>query len=143
MLVAAGAFGPALPSRDLYLSPDHALFVDGVLIPVKLLVNGSSVRQVAVDEVTYYHVELPAHEVLLAEGLPAESYLDVDDRSSFANGGGTTALHPDFGALRWEADACARLVVTGPELNAARTTLAKRTALRTTRAENLSSELYR
>jgi collagen type I/II/III/V/XI/XXIV/XXVII alpha len=41
--------------------------------------------QVAVDAVTYFHVELPRHDVLLAEGLAAESYLDTGNRSVFAN----------------------------------------------------------
>ena len=102
MRVRAGAFDDAQPSRDLWLSPDHAVHVDGVLIPIKHLLNGTSIAQVAVDEVIYYHVELPHHDVLLAEGLPAESYLDTGDRRSFDNsaqairGGEVIRLHPDF-----------------------------------------------
>ena len=65
--VAANAFGPCKPARDLLLSPDHALFIDDVLIPVRHLVNGSTVAQIACREVTYYHIELPHHDVLLAE----------------------------------------------------------------------------
>jgi len=52
------------------------------------------------DEVTYYHVELDDHDLLLAEGLPVESYLDTGDRSNFENGGGPIALHPDFSTRR-------------------------------------------
>jgi Hint domain len=118
--VSAGAFGPGRPSCDLWLSPDHALFLEGVLIPVKYLMDGAAIVQVPVDTVTYYHVELPRHSVLLAEGLAAESYLEAGDRGNFANGGGVVALYPDFAALRWEAQGCAPLVVTGPELEAAR-----------------------
>ena len=70
--VSAHAFGPNRPSRDLYLSPDHALFINDVLIPVKHLINGITIVQTSVDTITYYHVELPAHDVLLAENLPAE-----------------------------------------------------------------------
>ncbi len=81
--IAAGAFGPAQPVRDLMLSPDHAVFADGALIPARHLVNGSSVTQQEVDEVTYWHVELPAHGVLLAEGLTCESYLDTGNRAAF------------------------------------------------------------
>ena len=69
---------------------------------------------------TYYHVELPRHDVLLAEGLPTESYLDSGDRGNFANGGRPLALHPDFASRAWEADACAPLLVTGLQLDAAR-----------------------
>ena len=118
--VTIDAFGPAQPRRDLWLSPDHCVFVADVLIPVKYLINGTSIAQVQMDHVTYYHVELPQHDVLLAEGLPAESYLDTGARCNFENGGSLIALHPDFGALRWEAEGCAPLIVTGPKLEAAR-----------------------
>jgi hypothetical protein len=118
--VSAGAFGPGRPYRDLWVSPDHALLVGDVLIPVKYLINGTSIAQMQVDEVTYYHVKLPLHAVILAEGLPAESYLDTGDRSNFANGGGPIALYPDFSSRIWDAEGCAPLVVTGPQLDAAR-----------------------
>jgi hypothetical protein len=118
--ISAGAFGRGLPRRDLWLSPDHAVYLDGSLIPVKHLINGSTIVQVQVASVSYYHVQLPRHDVLLAEGLAAESYLDTGDRSNFSNGGPKIALHPDFGSRLWEAEGCAPLVVTGPELAAAR-----------------------
>ena len=91
-----------------------------MLIPVKHLINGSSIAQVPVDQVTYYHVELARHDVLLAQGLPAESYLDTGDHSNFANGGGPIALHPDFSDRVCEAEACAQLIVTGPMLETTR-----------------------
>jgi uncharacterized repeat protein (TIGR03803 family) len=118
--VRAGAVGDGLPHRDLWLSPDHAVFVDAVLIPIKLLINGVTVDQVAGNEVTYYHIELAQHELLLAEGLPAESYLDTGDRRDFANDGGPVSLHPDFAARVWETMGCAPLVLAGPLLEAAR-----------------------
>jgi T5SS/PEP-CTERM-associated repeat protein len=118
--VSSHAFGLRRPCCDLYLSPDHAIYVDDVLIPVKHLINGTSIAQVEVDEVIYYHVELPQHSVLIAENLPAESYLDTGDRSNFINGGGAVALYADFASRVWDARACAPLVVTGPELEAAR-----------------------
>src|ERR1019366_8334910 len=90
--VRAAAFGDTVPHRDLFLSPDHAVFVDGVLVPIRYLVNGETIARVPVDEVVYYHVELPEHGVLLAEGLPAESYLDIGDRANFANSGGAVRL---------------------------------------------------
>jgi T5SS/PEP-CTERM-associated repeat protein len=118
--ISAGAFGPSKPARDLSLSPNHAVYVGDVLIPVKYLVNGSTIAEAPVDDVTYYHVELAQHAVLLAEGLPAESYLDTGDRSNFANGNGPIALYPDFASRVWDAEGCAPLVVTGPALEAAR-----------------------
>ena len=93
--VAAGAFGPDQPSRDLCLSPDHAVAVDGALIPIRLLVNGASIRQeTGVPQVDYFHIELDRHDLLLADGLPAESYLDTGNRGMFANAGVPLVLHP-------------------------------------------------
>jgi hypothetical protein len=122
--IRAGAFGPGQPYRDLLLSPDHSVYANDVLIPVKRLVNGSTIEQIKVDEIDYYHVELRHHSVLLANGLPTESYLDVaNHRAFFANGSAPVVLHPDLTALAWEANGCAPLVVTGPELDAVRARL--------------------
>jgi len=119
--IRAGAFGPGRPYCDLLLSPDHAVYANDVLIPIKHLVNGSTIEQIKVDEIDYYHVELQQHSVLLANGLAAESYLDVaNHRGFFANGGAPVVLHPDLTALAWEANGCAPLIVTGPKLDAVR-----------------------
>jgi hypothetical protein len=127
--IAAGAFGPGQPSRDLLLSPDHAVYADGVLIPVKHLINGTTIAQVPCDSVTYHHIELPRHDVVLAEDLPAESYLAGADRTVFATHAGVVAMHPDLSSRVWEAEGCAELVVTGPALDAVRARL-DRTAQR-------------
>jgi uncharacterized repeat protein (TIGR03803 family) len=124
--VRAGAFGPAMPHSDLWLSPDHAVFVDSVLIPVRHLVNGVTIAQEPQDTVAYFHIELAAHDILLAEGLPVESYLDTGFRSAFGRQGSAIELFPNFGSVPrdigmiWEARACAPLVVHGPKLTAAR-----------------------
>jgi len=127
--VRAGAFGRNVPVRDLYLSPDHAVFVNQVLVPVQRLINGTSIVQVKRKTVSYWHVELPRHAVILAEGLTVESFLDVGDRADF--GGRTMRLFPDFGArlrpdaaLVWETRGAAPLVRHGPALDAARATIA-------------------
>jgi hypothetical protein len=91
------AFADGVPRRDLVVSPDHAIFIQGTLICARQLVNGSTIRQefdwTAVD---YYHVELERHAILLAEGLPAESYIDTGNSSFFANSGAPLVLHPDL-----------------------------------------------
>jgi len=125
--IAPGTFGPGLPSRALFLSPDHAVYFDDVLIPVKYLINGDTIARVQVDDVTYYHVELTSHDIVLAEGLPTESYLDAGDRNSFANGPDVIRLFATFGLgmeanLIHEAKGRAPLVVTGAAVEAARTT---------------------
>ena len=116
--VAADAFAPGQPHRDLWLSPDHAVFHAGHLIPVRYLLNGRTIRQVEVPSVTYFHVELPVHDIVLAEGLACESYLDTGNRAAFA--GPVTQLHPDFARATWHRDACAPLVTDGPRRAAAR-----------------------
>jgi hypothetical protein len=132
--VARGAFGQNVPVRDLYLSPDHAVFVNGVFIPAKLFVNGTSIVQVKRDRITYFHVELSRHAVIVAEGLPVESYLDLGDRADFANGGATIRLFPNFAALdaamTWEAKGAAPLVLAGEKLTAARAMIAVEENLR-------------
>jgi len=115
--IAAGAFSSALPRRDLYLSPDHAVFAEGVLIPVKHLINGATIVQEPRKRVSYYHIELDSHDVILAEGLPCESYLDNGTRSAFANGT-IVQLHPQFSPAErceatGEAAACAPLRIEG------------------------------
>jgi hypothetical protein len=127
--IAPDAFGESSPSRPLFLSPDHAVFVDGVLIPIRLLANGSTIRQVERETVIYYHIELRRHAVLLADGLPAESFLDNGNRAWFQNAIHSTSRERDCIASVWECLACAPLILTGPRLDAARRYLSARTGL--------------
>jgi hypothetical protein len=120
--IAAHAFGDGRPSRAVLLSPDHAVFVEDVLIPVRFLVNGMTVDRVPVASLVYYHIELPSHDVVLADGLPVESYLEVDDRHLFDNSGRVIGLHPRFApdarrvSMLWEGCGYAPLVRVGPEV---------------------------
>ena len=87
--ITAGALADGAPARDLFLSQDHAIAIDGMLINAGALVNGRSIYQVPdmpLDGFTYYHVETDAHELILAENTPAESFIDYAGRDSFVNG---------------------------------------------------------
>jgi plastocyanin len=128
--IAPHAFGENRPRRALLLSPDHSVFVDDVLIPIKHLVNDTTVTQIDVATVTYYHLELPRHDVVLAEGLPAETYLETGARFAFENGGGAMELHPNFApdearvGMVWRNFSYAPLIGTDGQLDRVRARLA-------------------
>jgi Hint domain len=95
--IRQSSFDEGMPHRDLLVSPGHAIFVDGMLICVRQLINGTTIRQESEwNLVEYFHVELDFHDILLAEGLAAESYLDTNNRGFFVNGGMPLILHPDL-----------------------------------------------
>jgi hypothetical protein len=144
--ITADAFGDGVPRRDLLLSPDHAVFADGVLIPIRYLVNGTTVAQVpasTMPKISYYHLELRRHDVIQAEGLPVESYLDTGDRGRFGNADVPMVLHPDFASRVWEAAGYAPLRIVGPEVAAVRARLRKgkrsRRQITTRRSSNSAS----
>jgi len=80
------ALGAGVPSRDLCVSPDHALAEGGVLVHAWRFVNGVSITQAeAVERVEYFHIELENHAVIFAENTPVESFLDNGTRARFQN----------------------------------------------------------
>ncbi|MFZ0015891.1 MAG: Hint domain-containing protein [Acetobacteraceae bacterium] len=95
--IQRSAFADNVPHTDLLVSPDHAILVDGRLICARQLINGTTIRQeTGLVSAEYFHVELEAHAILLAEGLPAESYLNTGNGGFFANSKDPLVLHPDL-----------------------------------------------
>lgn len=132
--VAANAFAAGVPDRDLFLSPEHSVYIEGVLIPIRLLLNDSTVTQLDYASVDYYHIELPVHDLVLANGLAAESYFDCGDRRGFTGDSNVMQLdwpRPNlYIAELWEAKGFAPLVLCGAELEAARAHLRGRAVAR-------------
>ena len=120
--VRAGAFSDGRPARDLLLSPDHAVFVNSALIPIRHLTNGSSVAPAACEMVTYFHVLLDRHDVLLAEGMPCESLLDTQGPAHFDNADTT----PDTFAF---LEPCAPILTQGDHVERVRQSLNARLAM--------------
>ncbi|WP_026282678.1 Hint domain-containing protein [Rhizobium sp. 2MFCol3.1] len=87
--ISKGALDDGMPSKDLYISAGHALYVDGALVRVKDLVNGSSIVSALPDDseaIEYYNVLLDSHDVVIAEGTPVETFqLRGSDYESFDN----------------------------------------------------------
>lgn len=95
--VREGALGDSKPNRDLVLTAGHGLILDDLVIDAGVLVNHSTIEAVAPAElpavVTYYHVETEGHEVILANGTEAETYVDYIDRQAFDNYAEYVALY--------------------------------------------------
>jgi hypothetical protein len=87
--IAAGALGNGLPHTDLCVSADHGMVWEGVVVNAGALVNGTSIRLVPRAELpaeyTYFHIETEGHEVVLANGAPAETFVDYVTRRRFDN----------------------------------------------------------
>lgn len=126
--VRTGAFGDGKPLRDLLLSPDHAVHVDGVLIPIRCLENGLTIVRAPQEDVTYFHIELAQHDLLVAEGLAAESYLDTGNRRDFDDAARDVMSVADERKVRhvWTEKSCLPLHVSGPAVVQARAMLRRR-----------------
>ncbi len=115
VLIMPHAFGRGRPAKMLRLSPSHCIYVAGILIPVMHLVNNATIlRDNNAQAATYYHVELDRHDILIAQGLECESYLDDGNRAG---------LYHELGRRGTGRRACAPIVTSGARLAAVRRTL--------------------
>jgi hypothetical protein len=110
--IEADAIDDGIPSRDVFVSPLHNLFIDGILIPAEALLNGRTItRWEDMDPIAYYNIELTEHAVVLADDLPADSYIDRGDRAMFMN----AASAETHATPRMQSgEICAPILQSGP-----------------------------
>jgi hypothetical protein len=96
---AAGSLSDGLPHTDLTVTADHAMLIGGVLIHAGALVNGTTITRVPLSNMgerfTVYHIETEEHEIILANGAPAETFIDNVSRRVFENYAEFEALYGD------------------------------------------------
>jgi uncharacterized repeat protein (TIGR03803 family) len=133
----AGSLGDNVPERDLWISPQHAMYFatakhagafGGVLIEAKDLINGTSIVQPEhTDSVEYFHIELDSHDVIVAEGALSETFIDDDSRGIFHNAHEFDTLYAEESPA--PAHYCAPRLSEGYEVEAVRQRLAQRAGL--------------
>ncbi len=105
------ALAEGVPYKDMLVTPEHCLFINGGFIPARMLVNGRSVvYDRTMSSYDYFHVETAEHSVIMADGMMTESYLDTGNRHSFRQNGTVVLLGGR--ARNWNDDAAAPLVVS-------------------------------
>ena len=109
--IARSALAPDVPRADLYVTASHSLLIDGVLVPAEALINGTTITRYEAreyDEMEFFHIKLESHDVVYAEGAPAETLADVDERAvNFAE------YFRRYGTPTTEEARCAPLVHIG------------------------------
>jgi hypothetical protein len=80
--IAQSALGPNVPSSDLYVTQEHALLIDGVLVTAGSLINGTTITVYhprELDELEFFHITLERHDAIYAEGAPCETLRNVEE----------------------------------------------------------------
>ncbi|WP_081370046.1 Hint domain-containing protein [Granulibacter bethesdensis] len=114
------AISDQVPYKDMLITPDHCLYLEGYFIPARLLVNGRTIfYDRSFTSYQYYHIETEKHAVITADGVLTETYLDTSNRRQFSPLGTeqTSRNVTMFGGRKsnWTEDAAAKLAVT-PDL---------------------------
>jgi len=108
--ILANAIADNVPHKDMLITAEHCLFMDGCFIPARMLVNGKSIfYDRSLSSYEYFHVETRDHSVIMADGMLTESYLDTGNRHTFRQDGKILSIG---GQHKSWADAAAPLEVS-------------------------------
>ncbi|EUK17461.1 Hint domain-containing protein [Commensalibacter papalotli (ex Servin-Garciduenas et al. 2014)] len=108
--IVKDAFKKGVPNKDLLITAEHCLFIDGHFIPARMLVNGRSIYyDYSMTSYDYYHIETEDHSVIWADGMLTESYLNTGNRYGFNRDQKVVVLDPKV--KTWEQDAAVPLMV--------------------------------
>ncbi|GBR28376.1 hypothetical protein AA0473_1728 [Acetobacter orleanensis NRIC 0473] len=108
--VLKDAISDGVPYKDMLITAEHCLFFRGSFMPVRMLVNNVSIfYDKSITGYDYYHVETSQHAVMMADGVLTESYLDTNNRGSFAQTGSVATL--STGRRTWMQHGAAPLTV--------------------------------
>ncbi|ARW48363.1 AIDA-I autotransporter [Acetobacter pasteurianus subsp. pasteurianus] len=104
------AIADGVPYKDMLITSEHCLFFEGKFVPVRMLVNGSSIfYDKSITSYDYYHVETEEHSVITADGMLTESYLDTGNRRAFRQAGSVMSMGGKVKS--WQEDAVVDLCV--------------------------------
>ncbi|MBF0869634.1 Hint domain-containing protein [Gluconobacter japonicus] len=106
--ILKNAISEGVPFKDLLVTAEHCLFLNGHFIPARMLVNGRSISyDRSITSYDYYHIETEDHAIITADGVQTETYLNTGNRGMFSQSGTVVSLTSP--AKSWEADAAAPL----------------------------------
>lgn len=106
--IVRNALANNIPHKDMKVTPEHCLFLNGKFIPVRMLVNGYSIYyDHSIASYDYYHLELEEHSIIMADGVLSESYLNTNNHKHFHQNDNIITLKPHI--KTWEKDAAAPL----------------------------------